>query len=104
MPHRARAHCGTHARTHSATVCVCLYRARTHTVPQTHTCNRTQYDQEAGNEDVHDEESFEGVESKYEGEVSGRLGCSARRSSLRALWPSVSPSVCPSNLCTCVQT
>ena len=74
----------THARTHSATVCVCLYRARKHTVPQAHTRNRTQYDEKASDEEEAGQECSEDDDSENEGEVSERLGRSARRVSLRA--------------------
>ena len=69
----------TVARLHAQrdTVCVCLYRARTHTVPQTHTRNRTQYD-------VEDAADDKPSEDENEDEVSERLGRAARRVSLRA--------------------
>ena len=66
-------------------MCVCLYRARKHTVPQAHTRNRTQYDEKAGAEEEAGQEcSEDGSDSENEDEVSERLGRSARRVSLRA--------------------
>jgi hypothetical protein len=69
----------TVARLHAQrdNVCVCLYRVRTHMVPQTHKRDRTQFD----DEDEAEEKPFE---AENEDEVSERLGRSARRVSLRA--------------------
>ena len=65
-------------------MCVCLYRARKRTVPQAHTRNRTQYDEEAGDEEEGGQERSEDDDPESEGGVSERLGRSARRVSLRA--------------------
>jgi hypothetical protein len=62
----------TVARLHAErdTVCVCLYRARTHMAPQTHTRNRTQYDEEAGDAGEGGQERPEGDDSERKGGVS----------------------------------
>ena len=65
-------------------MCVCLYRARKHTVPQAHTRNRTQYDEKADDEEEAGPECSEDANSENADEVSEQLGRSARRGSLRA--------------------
>jgi hypothetical protein len=68
--HTERAHTAARLHAQRDTVCVCLNRARTHMAPQTRTRNRTQYDEEAGDEEEDDQERSEGDESESEGGVS----------------------------------
>jgi hypothetical protein len=53
-------------------------------VPQAHTRNRTQYDEEAGDEEGAGQECSEDDDPESEEKVSERLGRSARRVALRA--------------------
>ena len=72
--HTERAHTAARLHAQRDTVCVCLYRARTHMAPQTHTRNRTQYDEEAGDEEEDDQECSDDDDSENEEKVSERLG------------------------------
>jgi hypothetical protein len=68
--HRARAHCGTLARTARHCVRVLISRAHTHGTANSHTRNRTQYDEEAGDAGEGGQERPEGDDSERKGGVS----------------------------------
>ena len=85
--------------------CLCAHihmrlKARYILIPTGHLARRCQAQ---GSGLSHVQKDFDQAEAAQARSLPRCLSGGAR-SSLRALWPSVSPSVCPSNLCTCVQT